>query len=67
MSYIPNFASVDHYNGMTGSEPGVVRNLVSGIWTESEQFSSDISDPMNVQPFLNVPAPQACLRITAIC
>ena len=55
MSYIPEFATVDHYNGMTGAEPGLVRNLVSGLWTESEQFRTDIPDPMNGELFLNVP------------
>jgi 1-pyrroline-5-carboxylate dehydrogenase len=55
MSYIPEFATVDPYNGMTGSEPGLVRNLVSGNWTESEQFRTDIPDPMNGELFLNVP------------
>ncbi len=55
MSQIPEYASVDPFNGMTGSDPGVVRNLLGGIWTESDRFRADIPDPMNGEPFLKVP------------
>jgi len=55
MSHIPEFASVDPFNGMTGADPGVVLNLVGWSWAESDRFRADIPDPMNGEPFLKVP------------
>ena len=55
MSHVPEFATIDPYCGMTGARPGDVRNLVSGNWTSGDQFRTDIPDPMNGEPFLNVP------------
>lgn len=55
MSHVPEFATIDPYSGMTGARPGNVRNLVSGNWTNGEQFRTDIPDPMNGEAFLNVP------------
>ena len=55
MSYIPEFATVDPYNGMTGADPGWVKNLVGGSWTDGENFRTDIPDPMNGELFLKVP------------
>lgn len=55
MSKIPEFATVDPFNGMTGDNPGVVCNLVAGKWSTAAALRGDIVDPMNGAPFLAVP------------
>ena len=55
MARIPEFATIDPYQGMTYEEPGLVRNLIAGEWTSSQYFRDDIPDPMNGAAFLQVP------------
>ena len=55
MSVIPSFATVDPFDGMTPSEPGIVRNLVGGEWQDGENFRDDIPDPLNGGEFLKIP------------
>ncbi|MCG8371595.1 MAG: aldehyde dehydrogenase family protein [Proteobacteria bacterium] len=49
------FATVDPFAGMTGSEPGRLRNLVGGQWVDAGAWRDDIVDPMNGEAFLRVP------------
>lgn len=55
MSFVPPYATVDPFNGMTPDEPGVVRNLLRGEWLEGDRFRPDIPDPLNGGGFLQVP------------
>ena len=55
MSVIPSFATVNPFDGMTPSEPGIVRNLVGGEWQDGENFRDDIPDPLNGGEFLKIP------------
>jgi 1-pyrroline-5-carboxylate dehydrogenase len=55
MSHLPEFATVDPFDGMTADHPGVVRNLVAGKWVDAGTLRSDIVDPMDGSPFLSVP------------
>jgi len=55
MAQIPEFATLDPYDGMTGTDPGTVRNLYDGRWQESQACRDDIVDPMNGERFLQVP------------
>lgn len=55
MSTLPQFATVDPFNGMNAARPGVVQNLCGGQWTNAPEVRSDIVDPMNGNLFLNVP------------
>ncbi|MBT8080099.1 MAG: aldehyde dehydrogenase family protein [Gammaproteobacteria bacterium] len=52
---IPEFATVDPFNGMTAARPGTVCNLVGGEWHVADRVRDDIVDPMNGARFLNVP------------
>ncbi len=49
------FATVDPFNGMTDSNPGLVQNLVGGQWQSDARFREDIVDPLNGASFLAVP------------
>ena len=51
----PVFATVDPFHGMTAEDPGVVRNLLGGTWTEVEQVRRDLPDPLHGGDFLRVP------------
>lgn len=55
MSRIPEFATLDPFDGMTGAEPGTVRNLLAGEWQEAAKVRDDIVDPMNGEAFLRIP------------
>lgn len=50
MSTLPQFATVDPFNGMNAARPGVVQNLCGGQWTNAPEVRSDIVDPMNGKP-----------------
>ena len=50
-----SFATVDPYNGMNTASPGVVQNLVGGLWEPGDDSRNDIVDPMNGARFLTVP------------
>ena len=52
---VPAFATVDPFDGMTGSDPGVLQNLVGGKWVSVSDVNKDIVDPMNGAPFLDIP------------
>ena len=52
---VPAFATVDPFDGMTGSDPGVLQNLVGGEWVSVSDVNKDIVDPMNGEPFLDIP------------
>lgn len=49
------FATVDPFAGMTGSNPGKLQNLVGGRWVDVAEYRDDITDPMNGEPFLQIP------------
>lgn len=55
MSSLPAFATVDPHDGMTASEPGVVRNLLRGQWREGGPWRDDLPDPLHGGAFLCVP------------
>ena len=55
MPHLPVFATVDPFDGMTSDQPGVVRNLVAGDWTDASAMRDDIVDPMNGAAFLSIP------------
>ncbi|MFT5500625.1 MAG: 1-pyrroline-5-carboxylate dehydrogenase [Woeseiaceae bacterium] len=58
MSRLPDFATVDPFEGMTGADPGTLQNLVGGAWHDSDAGYEDIIDPMNGEAFLKVPDTQ---------
>ncbi len=51
----PTFATVDPFNGMNASKPGVVENLVAGNWATVSSIRTDIPDPLCGGDFLHVP------------
>jgi 1-pyrroline-5-carboxylate dehydrogenase len=51
----PDFATLDPFDGMTGAQPGTVRNLLAGEWITDSRVRDDIVDPLNGEPFLHVP------------
>ena len=55
MPKLPDFATVDPFDGMTGADPGVVRNLVGATWQKCDPCRNDIVDPMTGQEFLKIP------------
>jgi 1-pyrroline-5-carboxylate dehydrogenase len=55
MPHLPEFATVDPFDGMTADQPGVLRNLVAGKWVDASSHRSDIVDPMNGAAFLSIP------------
>lgn len=55
MSEIPAFATVDPYDGMNAVRPGRVQNLCAGKWLDPNALRDDLPDPMNGEPFIQVP------------
>jgi len=55
MPGLPAFATVDPFQGMNASHPGIVRNLSGGRWQEAVDFRQDIPDPLHGGEFLRVP------------
>ena len=55
MSQVPEFATVDPWNGMTADIPGPVQNLAGGRWFGDTRLRSDILDPLHGGLFLSVP------------
>lgn len=53
-----SFATVDPFAGMTGSNPGQLRNLVGGQWLGADKYRDDIVDPLTGEAFLKVPDTQ---------
>jgi 1-pyrroline-5-carboxylate dehydrogenase len=55
MPQLPEFATVDPWNGMNADAPGPVRNLAGGRWFDDKRIRDDIVDPLQGGVFLNVP------------
>jgi 1-pyrroline-5-carboxylate dehydrogenase len=55
MSQLPEFATVDPWNGMTAATPGLVQNLARGNWFSDSKYRQDIVDPLQGGRFLQVP------------
>ena len=55
MPRVPEFATVDPFDGMTAANPGKLQNLVDGRWTDGDGRTDKIIDPMNGDAFLIVP------------
>lgn len=55
MSAVPDFATIDPFDGMAGREPGTVRNLLGGEWHTVDEVREDIVDPLSGERFLEVP------------
>lgn len=52
---LPQFATVDPFDGMNGDDRGRVRNLCGGRWSDGEALREDIPDPLQGGPFLDIP------------
>lgn len=55
MAQMPDFATLDPFEGMTEQEPGVVRNLCAGEWQQAGGTRDDIPDPLHGGAFLEIP------------
>ena len=55
MAKLPDFATVDPFDGMTPADPGIQQNLVGGEWVDGDHYHDDIVDPMNGEQFLRIP------------
>ncbi len=55
MPGMPEFATVDPWNEMSGAVPGRVQNLLAGRWLDGDATRDDIVDPLNGELFLHVP------------
>jgi len=55
MSRVPEFATVDPFDGMTAANPGVLQNLVGGEWDDGDGNYFDLIDPMNGEVFMKEP------------
>ena len=51
---IPSFATIDPFDGMTGSAPAIAQNLVGGEWVSGTKTLT-VPDPMNGEPFIEMP------------
>lgn len=60
MQAVPQFATVDPFNGMTSEQPGFCTNLLAGNWVEAKRYRSDIVDPLKGGGFLRVPDTEDC-------
>jgi len=49
------FATIDPFEGMNASTPGIAQNLVGGEWSSGTNFRDDLVDPLNGGAFVNVP------------
>ena len=55
MPRIPEFATVDPWDGMTAADPGMLQNLVGGQWGDGDGTYDDVIDPMNGDVFIREP------------
>ncbi len=55
MSRVPEFATVDPFDGMTAADPGILQNLVGGKWIDGDGHYDDLIDPMNGEVFIREP------------
>jgi 1-pyrroline-5-carboxylate dehydrogenase len=53
--HLPDFASVDPFDGMNASNPGVARNLAAGAWQSAQSVRDDLPDPLHGGEFIEVP------------
>ena len=51
---VPSFATVDPFDGMTGSAPARAQNLVGGEWVSGSKTLT-VPDPMTGEPFIEMP------------
>jgi 1-pyrroline-5-carboxylate dehydrogenase len=49
------FATIDPFDGMNASTPGIAQNLVGGEWSSGTEIRDDLVDPLNGGAFVNVP------------
>ena len=54
---VASFATVDPFDGMTGASPAQAQNLVGGEWV-SGTGTLTVPDPMNGEPFIEMPDTQ---------
>ena len=52
MSLVPEFATVDPFDGMTAANPGILQNLVGGQWVDGDGCYDDLIDPMSGETFI---------------
>lgn len=55
MSAVPDFATLDPFDGMNARKPGTVSNLLAGKWQTEPEVRDDIVDPLSGERFLEVP------------
>jgi len=55
MPGMPQFATLDPFNGMNGASPGTLQNLEAGQWRDAARHRDDIVDPLLGEHFLSVP------------
>jgi len=55
MSRVPEFATVDPFDGMTAGNPGILQNLVGSQWVDGDGDYYDLIDPMNGETFVREP------------
>ncbi len=55
MARVPEFATVDPFDGMTAANPAILQNLVGGQWVDGDSDYYDLIDPMNGDIFVREP------------
>lgn len=55
MPRLPEFATVDPFDGMTAADPAILQNLVGGQWVDGDGQYYDLIDPMNGDVFVREP------------
>ncbi len=52
---LPDFATVDPFDGMNDSDRGVAQNLAAGTWRSALPLRDDLPDPLSGGRFLDMP------------
>ncbi len=55
MCPVPEFLTVDPFDGMTANNPGKLQNLVNGQWDDGDGTYAELVDPMNGDFFVKEP------------
>ena len=55
MARVPEFATVDPFDGMTAANPAILQNLVGGQWVDGDSDYYDLIDPLNGDIFVREP------------
>ncbi len=55
MARVPEFATVDPFDGMTAANPAILQNLVGGQWVDGDSDYYDLVDPLNGDIFVREP------------